>query len=84
MTKNNHYVKRNDSDRYAKSGMTVEVKNGNFEKAFRRFKKKCTEEGLVQEIRTRKEFVKPSEVKRKAKDAGRKRWQKIKRQQDNT
>ena len=34
----------------------------------------CTEEGIVQELRDRKQFVKPSEVKRKAKDAGRKRW----------
>ena len=69
-----HYVKGNDSDRYAKSGLTVEVKNGNFERALRKWKKKCTEEGIVQEVRDRKQFVKPSEVKRKAKDAGRKRW----------
>ena len=53
-------------------------------KRFVDLKRKCTEEGLVQEIRTRKEYVKPSEIKRKAKDAGRKRWQKMKRQQDNT
>ena len=69
-----HYVKGNDTDRYAKSGLTVEVKNGNFERALRKWKKKCTEEGIVQEVRDRKQFVKPSEVKRKAKDAGRKRW----------
>jgi ribosomal protein S21 len=69
-----HYVKGNDTDRYAKSGLTVEVKNGNFERALRKWKKKCTEEGIVQEVRDRKQYVKKSEIKRKAKDAGRKRW----------
>ena len=69
-----HYVKGNDTDRYAKSGLTVEVKNGNFERAWRKWKKKCTEEGVVQEVRDRKQYVKKSEIKRKAKDAGRKRW----------
>jgi small subunit ribosomal protein S21 len=77
-----HYVKGNDSDRYAKSGLTVEVKNGNFERALRKWKKKCTEEGIVQEVRDRKQFVKPSEVKRKAKDAGRKRWLRKQRQSE--
>lgn len=77
-----HYIKGNDTDRYAKSGTTVEVKNGNFERALRKFKKKCTEDGIIQEIRTRREYVKPSEIKRKARDAGRKRWLKKKRQID--
>jgi small subunit ribosomal protein S21 len=77
-----HYVKGNDTDRYAKSGLTVEVKNGNFERALRKWKKKCTEEGIVQEVRDRKQFVKPSEVKRKAKDAGRKRWLRKQRQDE--
>jgi small subunit ribosomal protein S21 len=69
-----HYVKGNDTDRYAKSGLTVEVKNGNFDRALRKWKKKCTEEGIVQEVRDRKQYVKKSEIRRKAKDAGRKRW----------
>ena len=77
-----HYVKGNDTDRYAKSGLTVEVKNGNFERALRKWKKKCTEEGIVQEVRDRKQFVKPSEIKRKAKDAGRKRWLRKQRQDE--
>ena len=77
-----HYIKGNDSDRYAKSGSTVEVRNGNFEKALRRFNKKCAEENIIQEIRERREYVKKSEINRKAKDAGRKRWLKKKRQID--
>jgi ribosomal protein S21 len=79
-----HYIKGNDTDRYAKSGTTVEVKGGNFDRAFRKFKKKMTEEGIVQEFRGRQEHVKKSETKRKAKAAGRQRWLKMKRQQENT
>ena len=56
-----------------KSGIQVEVKNGQFERAMRKFKKKVTEAGIIQEVRERKFFVKPSEIKRKARDAGRKR-----------
>ena len=78
----NHYIKGNDTERYTKSGLTVTVKNGNVERAIRRFKKMCTEEGIVQELRDRKQFVKPSEVKRKAKDAGRKRWLRKQRQSE--
>lgn len=70
----NHYIKGNDTDRFAKSGLTVEVKNGQFERAFRKFKKKCVEEGIVQEVRDRKQFEKPSAKKRSAKKAGRQRW----------
>lgn len=70
----NHYIKGNDSDRYAKSGLTVEVRNGNAEKAMRIFKKKVMEAGIVQEVRDRKQFEKPSAKRRTAKKAGRQRW----------
>lgn len=70
----NHYIKGNDTDRYAKSGLTVEVKNNQIERAMRKFKKKCVEEGIVQEFRDRGHFEKPSAKKRSAKKAGRQRW----------
>lgn len=70
----NHYIKGNDRERYAKSGLTVEVKHGNFDRALRTFKKKCTEAGIVQEVRDRKQFEKPSAKRRTAKKAGRQRW----------
>jgi ribosomal protein S21 len=63
---------RNDGPRI--SGIAVEVKNGQFERAMRKFKKKVTEAGIIQEVKERRFFVKPSEVKRKARDAGKKRW----------
>tara|TARA_B100000925_G_C21938227_1_gene443352 strand:+ start:257 stop:499 length:243 start_codon:yes stop_codon:yes gene_type:complete len=55
-------------------GLKVEVRNGDFNGAMRKFKKKVQEANLIQEIRERKEFVKPSERRRKAKAAGRARW----------
>ena len=63
---------RNDGPRI--SGIAVEVKNGQFERAMRKFKKKVTEAGIIQEVKERRFFVKPSEIKRKARDAGKKRW----------
>jgi ribosomal protein S21 len=77
-----HYIKGNDTDRAVKSGTTVTVKNGNVERAIRRFKKNCTEEGIVQEFRDRQEFVGGAERRRKEKDAGRKRWLRKLRQMD--
>ena len=55
-------------------GLKVEVRNGDFNGAMRKFKKKVQEANLIQEIRERKECVKPSERRRKAKAAGRARW----------
>ena len=56
------------------NGLTVEVRNNDFNGAMRKFKKKVQEAGIIQEIRERKEYVKPSEQRRKAKAAGRARW----------
>ena len=56
------------------AGLTVEVRNGDINKALRLFKKKVQEAGIIQELRERGEFVKPSEKRKKAKAAGRARW----------
>lgn len=57
-------------------GIAVIVQNGNVEAALRKFKKKVQEEGIIQQVRNRQEFVKPSEKKRKAKAAAKARIQK--------
>jgi small subunit ribosomal protein S21 len=57
-----------------KSGLKVEVRNGDFNKALRTFKKKVQEAGIIQEVRERQEYTKPSEVRKKAKAAARARW----------
>jgi len=49
--------------------ITVEVRGGNLEKAMRVLKKKVQKDGLVKDIRNKRYFSKPSEVKReKAKE----------------
>ena len=64
-------------------GLSVEVRNNDIAKASRRLKKLVTNDGLVKEIRDRKEFTKPSTVKRLAKKAARKRWLKKQSQMNN-
>jgi small subunit ribosomal protein S21 len=44
----------------------VKVKEGeSIDKAIRRFKKKCEKDGIVQDMRKKARFLKPSERKRK-------------------
>ena len=62
-------------------GRTVLVQDGNFEKALRKFKKKITESGLLQEVRDRQEFVKPTVRRKVAKGQAKRRWQKYLRDQ---
>ena len=63
------------------SGSKVEVRNGNFSKAYRRFKKLIQDDGILQELRNREYYEKPSIKKKKAKAAARKRW--LKQQEKN-
>ncbi len=64
------------------NGLTVEVRNGDFTKALRIFKKKVMEAGIIQEVRDRQEYTKPSEKRAKAKAAGKARWKKKQRQME--
>lgn len=63
----------NDSN-YSKQGLRVEVRNGDVNQALRKFKKKIQEDGILQELREREHYVKPSLKRKKAKAAGRARW----------
>jgi len=44
--------------------ITVEVRGGNLEKALRVLKKKVQKAGIINQIRDKKYFSKPSEIKR--------------------
>jgi ribosomal protein S21 len=67
-----------------KEGLYVAVREGeDFARALRRFKKKVANEGIIQLYREKTRFVKPSEKRRLAKKAGRKRWEKKKAQLEN-
>ena len=63
------------------SGRRVIVNDGNVEKALRKFKKKITDLGLLQEVRDRQEFVKPTVQRKVAKGLAKRRWQKYLRDQ---
>jgi small subunit ribosomal protein S21 len=54
----------------------VEVVDGYFEKAMRKFKKKVSESGLLQELREREFYEKPTTARKKARNAAERRWQK--------
>ena len=57
-----------------KQGLKVDVRNGDVNQALRKFKKKVQEDGLIQEVRERQYYEKPSEKRKKAKAAARARW----------
>jgi len=57
-------------------GKTVIVKDDNVEKALRKFKKKVQDSGLLQELRDRETYEKPTTVRKRKKSAARNRWRK--------
>ena len=58
------------------NGNKVFVKDDNIEKAMRKFKKKVAESGLLQELRERETYEKPTTARKKAKAAAKRRWKK--------
>jgi len=65
----------------SKKGRRVQVTDGNVEKALRKFKKKITEQGLLQEVRDRQQYVKPTTQRKVAKSKAKSRWNKHLRSQ---
>ena len=59
----------------------VMVPDGNVEKALRKFKKKITEDGLLDELRSRETYEKPTTERKRKKGAARARWRKQLRSQ---
>lgn len=62
-------------------GKSVEVRDGNVEKALRKFKKKIQNSGLLFELKEREQYVKPTTQRKLKKSAAKKRWQKYLRSQ---
>jgi len=59
----------------------VTVNDGNVEKALRKFKKKIQESGLMDELRGRETYEKPTTERKRKKGAARARWRKKLRDQ---
>jgi small subunit ribosomal protein S21 len=57
-------------------GSTVIVQDGKFESALRTFKRKIEANGLIQELRDRMEYVKPTTKRKMAKGRAKARWRK--------
>ena len=55
-------------------GLSVSVKEGDFNFALRKFKKKVQEDGKLQTLRKKEFYEKPSEKRKREKAAGRARW----------
>jgi small subunit ribosomal protein S21 len=62
-------------------GRKINVIDGNTEKALRKFKKLISDFGLLQEVRDRQEFTKPTVKRKVAKSQAKRRWQKYLRDQ---
>lgn len=66
--------RRSNNDDFGKRGLRVEVRNNDVNFALRKFKKKVQEDGILQELRKREFYEKPSMKRKKAKAAARARW----------
>jgi len=55
-------------------GLKVIVGEGQLDKALRKFKKKVQESNLMQELREKEFYEKPTSQRKKAKSQARKRW----------
>ncbi len=64
------------------TGNTVYVKeNENINQALRRFKKKVDDSGVLEDLRKKEHYVKPTTKRKKAAGAAKARWQKKLRDQ---
>jgi small subunit ribosomal protein S21 len=55
-------------------GKKVIVQDGNVEKALRKFKKKISDDGLLQELQEKQFYIKPTVRRKLAKNQAVKRW----------
>lgn len=62
-------------------GRKVIITDGNVEKGLRKFKKMITEYGLLQEVRDRQEYVKPTIRRKLARNQAERRWKKYIKEQ---
>ena len=57
-------------------GSTVYVRNDNVEQAMRKFKKKMQDSGLLQDLRDREFYEKPTALRKRKASAAKNRWKK--------
>lgn len=57
-------------------GRSVTVNDGNIERALRKFKKKVQSSGILNDLRLKEHFVKPTVERKLKKGAAKNRWRK--------
>lgn len=65
-----------DQDQHNSNGTTVYVKHDNVEQALRKFRKKIMASGLLQEVRDREFYEKPTALRKRKKGLAKNRWKK--------
>lgn len=63
------------------TGNKVNIDDGNFEKAMRKFKKKVSDSGVLQRLQEKQFYIKPTIKRKVAKGQAIRRWQKYIREQ---
>ena len=63
-------------------GRSVLVTDGNVDKALRKFKKKISTSGLLDDLRDREHYVKPTTQRKLKASAAKQRWRKKMREQE--
>ena len=63
--------------------MRVIVRNNDIQKALRKLKRIIKDDGLLDEIKNKSHYRKPSEIKREKRKAGRARWLKKRKETKN-
>jgi small subunit ribosomal protein S21 len=63
-------------------GRSVLVQDGNVDRALRKFKKKIQASGLLDDLREREHYVKPTTERKLKASAARSRWRKKMREQE--
>ncbi len=58
------------------TGNRVMVRDDNIEKAIRKFKKKVADSGILQTLRDKEFYEKPTTTRKRAKSAAKNRWNK--------
>jgi len=67
-------MRDNPNKNTRKKGTIVIVQDGNLEKALRKFKNKIEDNGLLEELKEREAFIKPTMARKVAKSKARCRW----------
>jgi small subunit ribosomal protein S21 len=63
-------------------GRSVLVQDGNVDRALRKFKKKIAASGLLNDLREREHYVKPTTARKLKASAAKNRWRKKMREQE--